>query len=148
MENNSKFVYVTYNFTKNGIIKENEIIKKVNENKGRKTLTINTGSQNKKTLKPKIKYNGDKFKYECFVVSQEQILNDLGKLYDDYINELDDSKLDNKTNNKIIFEACLNILIFIRNSKDFKDKDDIIDAINIIFNIYLDKIQEENENQK
>ena len=148
MENNSKFVYVTYNFTKNGIIKENEIIKKVNENKSRKTLTINTGSQNKKTLKPKIKYNGDKFKYECFVVSQEQILNDLGKLYDEYINELDDSKLDNKTNNKIIFEACLNILIFIRNSEDFKDKDDIIDAINIIFNIYLDKIQEENENQK
>ena len=148
IENNAKFVYITYNFTRNGFLKEDEIIKKINESKGKKSLIINTGTQNKKILKPKIKFDDSKFKYECLIFTQEQILDDLGKIYDEYINDLDDSKLNNKINIKIIFEACLNILIFIRNTEDFKNKDDIIDTINIIFNIYLEKIRGENENQK
>ena len=62
-------------------------------------------------------------------------MEDLNKQYELFINDLNEDKLDNK----ILFESCLNIVLFTRNTNFFQDLDDIIDTFKIIFNVYLQK---------
>ena len=62
-------------------------------------------------------------------------MEDLSKQYEIFINDLNEDKLDNK----ILFESCLNIILFTRNTDFFQDIDDIIDTFKVIFNVYLQK---------
>ena len=133
-----KYIYVIYNYTKNSFIKEKNIIQKINEIKGKQNLSwILTNKEGiEKNIQPKIKFNNGLFQYECYIYSQDKILDDLNKQYEIYSTNLDENKL----NNKILFETCLNIVLFTRNTDFFSDNDDLIDAFKIIFNVYLFKI--------
>ena len=42
---------------------------------------------------------------------------------------------------KIILDACLNIFIFMRNSKEFLDNGDIYETVKKIFYIFLNQFQ-------
>ena len=143
-KNNNKNIYVIYNFMKNSFVKEKNIIQKVNEIKGNINLNwnivINKEANIEKNIQPKIKYNNGTFQYECNIYSQEVILEDLNKQYEIYSKNLDESLLDNK----VLFEACLNIFLFTRNSDIFSNNDDLIDAFKVIFNVYLYKIMNMN----
>ena len=146
--NKTKYLYVIYNFIKNSFLKEDIIIQKTNELKGKKTLVLNIYNKDNKverTIEPKIKFNNGEFKYECLISTQDKILEDLNKQYENYISDLDENKLDNK----ILFESCLNIILFTRNTDFFQDNDDIIDTFKVIFNVFLEKIyimEKKNEN--
>ena len=149
MKNNSqknikKNIYVIYNFMRNSFIKEKNIIQKANEIKGKKNLNwnivVNKELNAEKNIQPKIKFNNKIFQYECYIYSQDSILEDLNKQYEIYSKNLDESKLDYK----ILFEACLNIILFTRNSDFFSNNDDLIDAFKDIFNVYLYKIMNMN----
>ena len=136
--NQTIYAYVIYNFIKNSFIKEDGIIQKVNELKGKKTLKLNVINKDgkiEKTIEPKIKFNNGIFEYFCLISTQDKILEDLSKQYEIFINELNEDKLDNK----ILFESCLNIILFTRNTDFFQDIDDIIDTFKVIFNVYLQK---------
>ena len=143
-KNNNKNIYVIYNFMRNSFVKEKNIIQKVNEIKGNINLNwnivINKEANIEKNIQPKIKYNNGTFQYECNIYSQEVILEDLNKQYEIYSKNLDESLLDNK----VLFEACLNIFLFTRNSDIFSNNDDLIDAFKVIFNVYLYKIMNMN----
>ena len=143
-KNNNKNIYVIYNFMRNSFVKEKNIIQKVNEIKGNTNLNwnivINKEANIEKNIQPKIKYNNGTFQYECNIYSQEVILEDLNKQYEIYSKNLDESLLDNK----VLFEACLNIFLYTRNSDIFSNSDDLIEAFKVIFNVYLYKIMNMN----
>ena len=138
--NINKNIYLIYNFMKNSFIKEKNIIQKVNEIKGETNLNwniiINKETNSEKKIQPKIKYNSSTFQYECLIYPQDLILENLNKQYEIYSKNLDESLLDNK----VLFEACLNIILFTRNTNFFSNNDDLIDAFKVIFNVYLYKI--------
>ena len=139
-KNINKNIYLIYNFMKNSFVKEKSIIQKVNELKGETNLnwnvTINKEANIEKKIQPKIKYNNGIFQYECFIYPQDLILENLNKQYEIYSKNLDESQLDNK----VLFEACLNIILFMRNSDFFSNNDDLTDAFKVIFNVYFYKI--------
>ena len=135
-----KSIYVVYNFMKNSFVKEKNIIQKVNELKGddylKWNIVLNKETKTERIIEPKIKFNNGQFQYECFIYPQDKILEDLNNQYEIYSKNLDEVKLDNK----ILFEECLNIALFTRNTDFFEDNDDLIDTFKIIFNVYLFKI--------
>ena len=135
----NKHIYVIYNFMKNSFVKEKNIVQKIIELKGPQNLKLNVPNKEgklEKIIEPKIRFNNGSFKYECLIYTQDKILEDLNKQYEIYIKNLDEFKL----NNKILFEACLNIVLFTRNTDFFADNDDLIDTFKVIFNVYLYKI--------
>ena len=71
-----------------------------------------------------------------FNISQDKILEDLNKQYAIYSKNLEESKLDNK----ILFEFCLSIILYTRNTNFFLVNDDLIDAFKAIFDVYLYKM--------
>ena len=136
--NQTDYAFVIYNFVKNNFIKEDGIIQRVNELKGKKTLKLNIANKEgkvEKVIEPKIKFNNGEFEYQCLISTQDKILEELNRQYELYINDLDEEKLDTK----ILFESCLNISLFTRNTDFFQDIDDISDTFKIIFNVYLEK---------
>ena len=137
--NQIKYIYIIYNFIKSSFIKEDAIIQKVNELKGKKTLKLNIINKEgkiEKVMEPKIKFNNGEFEYQCLISTQDKILEDLNRQYELYITDLNENKLDNK----ILFESCLNVILFIRNTDFIQDIDDILDTFKVIFNVYLQKI--------
>ena len=145
-DNQKNNVYVIYNFMKNSFVKEKEIIQKINELKGTKNLKLNILNKEgkiEKTIQPKIKFNNGNFQYECYIYNQDKILEDLNKQYELYSNnDLNEFKLDIK----ILFESCLNIVLFTRNTNFFEYNDDLTDTFKVIFNVYLQKIIDMNIN--
>ena len=143
-DNQTNTIYVIYNFMKNSFLKEKDIIQKINELKGSKNLKLNILNKEGKTekiIQPKIKFNNGKFQYECYIYNQDKILEDLNKQYELYSANLNEFKLDNK----ILFESCLNIVLFTRNTNFFEDNDDLIDTFKVIFNVYFQKIIDMNK---
>ena len=149
----NKNIYVIYNFMKNAFVKEKNIIEIVSELKGPQNLKLKIGNKEEKIekiIEPKIRFSNGSFKYECLIYTQDKILEDLNKQYAIYSKNLDESKLDNK----ILFEACLNIVLYTRNTNFFPDNDDLVDAFKVIFNVYLYKMMNmeiyniNNENNK
>ena len=144
-EVNSKNLYLCYNFTRNGTITEEEIIKDINDNKKFKEFK----EKFVKSVIPKIKFRFGKNIVESELFSQFQILKMLTKEYNLFNKDLDASKI----NSKILLNACMNILIFIRNSKEFKSKSEVVEMLNTIFFIYYEKYieyqkKEEKEKEK
>ena len=140
--NQIKYVYTTYNFTRNGIIKEPELIEKIKEIKNKEPMKLSIKKKDGKfvrNIEPRINFDNCKFKYSCKIYTQEKILEDLQNQYENYIVNLNEDVLEPK----ILFEACLNIILHTRNEQ-FYQNTDILDSFIIIFNIYLDKIMKKN----
>ena len=133
---NSKSIYISHNFDKNKFYMIKEILEKVNSTK--ENLKLNYSKDNKNNyVEPRIVYNDKAFKYKCKFKSQAKISTILNQQYNIfYSNQFDKSKL----NIEDIFDACLNIDTYIRNSDDFKNVKYIIAQLQSIFNLYLKSI--------
>ena len=135
-EINEENLYISKNFTKNGIINENKIIEQINSAKNRDNNEIFLDGKN---LLPLIVFqygnkNGDKFK--CPVFSQKNVLQGLISIFEVYIKQLNDKDLSSV---QLVY-FCLNVLIFIRNSPEFSQKEDVFSVVKIILYNFLDKV--------
>ena len=128
-ELNPNNLYICYNFTRNGTIKEETIINEINNDKKNYEIKF----QN--SIFPKIKFRMGKKIIESEIYSQLKILDMLTKEYNLFNKDLDTKKI----NAKILLEASMNIFLFIRNNKEFKGKTEVIDILNTIFFSYLEK---------
>ena len=128
-----KNFYTCYNFTKEHFIKEEEVINRINSK-----VNNNFSDIKKRKIGPKIKYNNISLKIESNFYSQTYMLSQLINIYNKYVVDLNEAHL----GYKILVESCMNILIFMRNDKEFKDKEEIIDTVEIIFFLFLNKMIE------
>ena len=124
-------LYLIYNFTSNGSISERDLVLRVNKPKTNEFETINT----KNYIEPRIRFNNGIHSQESNLFSQRIMISDLVEQYKNYIIDLDENKLKYKTN----IDACLNILIFIRNSKKSFDRE-IVYMVRRIFYTFLNQI--------
>ena len=132
-EINEENLYIFHNFTSNRFVKEEEIVKSINEQKNSNQNDVILDGE---ILTPKIRFNNGIHKIESLFYSQKVLLDYLILEYNNYIVDLDEKKL--KT--KIILDACLNIFIFMRNSDEFEEKDDIKEAVKNIFYIFMNQL--------
>jgi len=129
IEFKEKFIYIFNNFNKTNVFKEKKILEIMNSNNKYEYYF-------KETLKifPKIKFHNGKEKTVFKLYSQKELFILLNKAYVIYIT----SNLNDKfLNPKQIFEYCLNIMIYIRNMKDFDGKDDIKTMLIQIYDLFL-----------
>jgi len=124
-------LYLIYNFTSNGSISERDLVLRVNKPKKNEFETINT----KNYIEPRIRFNNGIHSQESNLFSQRIMISDLVEQYKNYIIDLDENKLKYKTN----IDACLNILIFIRNSKKSFDRE-IVYMVRRMFYTFLNQI--------
>jgi hypothetical protein len=125
----SNYVHLSYNFDKNRFYKLDEILK-----------NINSINENKLKIEPKLVYNDGNFAHNCQMISQAKILEKLSQQYNIlYNNDFDENNL----NIEEIFNVCLNIDVFIKSSKEYKDKEYIIYSLQCIYNIYLNKMNKQ-----
>ena len=89
------------------------------------------------SLQPKIKFYNGIHEIKSFFYSQKILLFTLVEDYQKYIIDMDKNKL----RSKIILDACLNIFIFMRNSKEFIGNGDIINTVQKIFYIFLNQLE-------
>ena len=133
-----KNLFTCYNCTKKSFIKESEIIDKING-------VINNDFSiciDGELYQPKIKYNNNIFKIDSYFYSQTSLLTQLINAYNKFIVDLNEAHLAYK----LLVDSCINILVFMRNSNDFKDKSEIKDTIETIFFLFLNKIVQANNN--
>ena len=144
-EMNDKNLYLCYNFTCDGFVSEDEIVKKVNENNnksGRLEFKFKVIGNRDKIIVPKLRFKKGKNIIDSDIYSQKHILEMLTKEYNSFNQDLDVSKLNAKT----LLDASMNIFLFIRNnSKDFQITMEISDVLNTIFYIYFEKYLEQNK---
>ena len=132
----SQYIHLIYNFDKDKFYKEKEIIAKINEPKKDELSPLYTNLKKKK-FDPKIIYNDGKYLYKCKFISQAKILEILTKEYNTFYRSGFDEKI---LNNKEIFNACLNIDIFIRSLDNIENKDYFIYSLQCIFDHCLNKL--------
>ena len=130
-----KNLYITYNFTAIRSFNEKEIVEKINERSDNEDNFVNIDGTG--ALCPKIKFNNGKHLHQSLFYSQKLLLSALIEDYQNYIVDMDDKKL----RSKIILDACLNIMIFMRNTKKFMENGDIMSTVKKIFYIFLNKLQ-------
>jgi hypothetical protein len=121
-------LFLMYNFNQTRFIKEKEIIEEINSNKT---------DMDEYQRKPKIRFN-NKIRIidtECYNLSY--ILTTLVNIYNKFIVDLDESHIDFKC----LIDFCMNILVYIRNFKEFEDKNDIKERVEIIFFLFLNKLE-------
>ena len=130
-----KNLYITHNFSSVRTYNEKEILDKVNEpsNSGNFFIKID-GNE---SLEPKIKFYNGIHEIKSFFYSQKILLFTLVEDYQKYIIDMDKNKL----RSKIILDACLNIFIFMRNSREFIGNGDIINTVQKIFYIFLNQLE-------
>ena len=126
-----KNLYVTYNFNANKVYKEKEIVEKINEPKNSSKFFLSIDGND--SMQPKIRFNNGIHSFNSFFYSQKLLLLSLVEEYQNFMVDTDEEKL----KGKIILDACLNIFIFMRNSKDFTNKSDIIEMVKAIFYIFM-----------
>ncbi len=134
-------VYTFHNFTSDRFIEEKEILKLINESY-EDPYEINIDGQK---MTPRIRFNNGIHKMESFYYSQKILLDYLIIEYKKYFQDLDESNL----SSKLLLDACLNLIIFMRNS-DLYDKDELMEGVKNIFYIfmnqlYITKAEKENE---
>jgi hypothetical protein len=124
-----ELLYLCYNFTRNGVLKEKNIINDVNNN----YESFCKGFQDR--IMPKIKINIGKTLIESEIYPQLKLLEMLTKEYNIFNKDLDKKKIDPK----IMIDACLNIFLFIKNDIVFESKSEIDETLNAIFYIFYEK---------
>ena len=122
-------IYLCYNFTRNGVLKEQNIINDVNNNYKSFCKTFQD------RILPKIKINIGKTLIESEIYPQLKLLEMLTKEYNIFNKDLDKKKIDSK----IMIDACLNIFLFIKNDIAFESKSEIDETLNAIFYIFYEK---------
>ena len=132
----TKNIFCCYNFTKNRFVKENVILEQIN-GQVNNDFCINIEGD---TIQPKIKYNNKLFKIESFFYSQTSLLTQLIKIYNIYIVDFNEMHVCYK----LLLDSCLNIIVYMRNCSEFKDKEEINDIVEIIFFLFLNKLVETN----
>ena len=132
-EINEENLYIFHNFTPDKFIKEKDIVKLFNDENNNNNYDIIVEGY---SLMPKIRFNNGIHKIESLIYSQKLLLDYLIMEYNNYIVNLDEKKL--KT--KVILDACLNIFIFMRNSEEFEEKDEIKEAVKNIFYIFMNQL--------
>ena len=134
-------LYPIYNFTANGSLSEIELINKIN-NVNNKSKVINSNPN--EFIEPRIRFNNGIHPHESILYSQRIMLSDLVEQYKDFIIDMDEKKLKSKIN----LDACLNVLLFLRNSKEFEDLGDVVETVEKIFYIFLNQIEIRNNKDK
>ena len=132
-EINEENLYIFHNFTPNKFVKENDIVDLINDHDNINNYEVAVDDH---SVLPKIRFNNGIHKIESLFYSQKLLLNYLILEYNKYIEDLDEKKL----NNKLILDACLNIFIFMRNSKEFEEKDEIKEALKNIFYVFMNQL--------
>ena len=136
---NKDNILTCYNFTSKRIFRENEIIDLVNDKHNNEDLSIRIGNE---SIQPKIKLINIDKKIQSFFFSQTSLLTQLINMYNQYVIDLNE----NHIGPIIMIHCCLNILVYMRNSSEFSDKDDIKDIVEVILFIFLNKFVENNDN--
>ena len=124
-------LYVYNNFCSERFYHEKEILEYVNRT-NQMEITTNTNEK----IFPQIRFYNGIHKIQSFFISQKEIHDSLIKEYENYIKTLDNSKL----NSKIILDSCLNIFIYMRNTKEFEDMDYISSTLQSIFYIFMNQL--------
>ena len=132
-EINEENLYIFHNFTPNKFIKEKDIVFLINDQNNFNNYEVIVDDH---SVMPKIRFNNGIHKIESLFYSQKLLLNYLIIEYNNYIVDLDEKKL----KNKLILDACLNIFIFMRNSDEFEEKDEIKEAVKNIFYIFMNQL--------
>ena len=132
-----KNLYICYNFTRNGTIPEENIISEINND------IEKYNEKFKNNIIPKIKYRMGKQIIESEIYSQLNILHILTKQYNIFKEDYDIKKIDSK----LLLNICMNIFIFIRNSNELKVKSEVVEILNTIFYIHLEKYFEDYKNE-
>ena len=126
-ELNNENLYTIYNFGKYKIYKEEEIIKLLASN----SEIIENG----KKIAPKIRYQNKILRIETLFDSQLNIISNLVKVYNKYIIDLNEENIDYK----VLMDCCINILVYMRNLRTFKNLEEITDVVEVIFFLILNK---------
>ncbi len=121
-----KNLFLCYNFTMNRTVNEKEILEKINED-------ININIENE-SIQPKIKYKNNILKVDSFFYTQTSMITQLIKEYNKFIVDLNERDM----KYKLLVDSCLNILIYMRNFKEFDNKE-IKGFIEDIFFLFLNK---------
>ena len=121
-----KNLFLSYNFTKKRTVNEKEILEKINED-----ISINIQNE---LIRPKIKYNNNILKVDSFFYPQTSLITQLIKEYNKFIVDLNEANM----NYELLINTCLNILIYMRNSKEF-DNREIKEFVEDIFFLFLNK---------
>ena len=126
-----KNLYIFNNYNSQQFFSEKAIVNYVNI-KDQEEVITNTGE----TMYPRIRFYNGIHKIESFFMSQKVMLEGLMKEYNKYIENLDNTKL----TSKIILDACLNIFIYMRNTEEFQEMDDIFETLKSIFYIFMNQL--------
>ena len=126
-EINCENLFITHNFGKDRFYKENEIIDLLKND----SIVDSNGL----TIKPRIRYFNKILKLESDFYSPRIILEKLINVYNKYITDLNEEHIQYD----ILINCCMNIFVYMRNLKDFKDLDEIKDFVAIIFFLFLNK---------
>ena len=132
VELNYNNLFICYNFHSGGFIKEKEILDKVN-NSINNDFSININGE---VILPKIKFKNNIIKIDTYFYSQISMLTQLINIYNKFIVDLNEDHL----GYKLLIDCCINILVYMRNCDDFRDKDEIKDIVEIIFFLFLNKL--------
>ena len=124
-------VYTFHNFISDRFIDEKEILKLINESY-EDPYEININGEK---MTPRIRFNNGIHKMESFYYSQKILLDYLIIEYKKYFQDLDENKL----SSKLLLDACLNLIIFMRNS-DLYDKDVLMEGVKNIFYIFMNQL--------
>ena len=131
-----KNLFVIYNFNSKRMVYEQEILEKANKEINN-DISIKIDEE---YIQPRIKYNNKLSKVDSYFYSQTAILSQLINAYNKFIMDLNEKSL----KYKLLIDCCLNILVYIRNCDEFKDKLEIKDMVETIFFIFLNKLNEMN----
>jgi hypothetical protein len=126
---NENFIYIFNNFNKTNVFKEKRILEILNLDS-----SYNYYFKERLKINPKIKFHTVKEKSVFNLHSQKDLFILLNNIYIIYITKnLDDKFLDPL----LIFEICLNIMIYFRNMKEFDGKDDVKAMLIQIYDLFL-----------
>ena len=125
-------LYSIYNFNYKKFMTEKEILNTLKNESYKKDSKIG--------FHPKIRFQNNKLKIETDYFRQIKILDELVKVYNVFITNLDEEEL----NYKIVLDCCMNILIYIRNIDDFKNLTEINVFVEMIFFLFLNKYSQTN----
>ena len=135
-ELNYENLYSIYNFDKNKFFKEKEIIELLANKQTNKQMNNEKG----KEFKPKIRYQNNNLKIETEFLNQLTMINNLVQVYNKYIIDLDEEKIDYK----LVLDCCMNVIVYMRNISIFKGLEEITDVVEVIFYLILNKYGKNN----
>jgi hypothetical protein len=132
---NKANILTCYNFSSKRIFNEKEIVDLINDKLNNDESSIMVGNE---TIQPRIRIiNSDK-KINTYFYSQTSLLTQLINVYNAYVIDLNESHI----GPVIMIHSCLNILVYMRNSSEFSDKNEIKEIVEVILFIFLNKFVE------